>query len=130
MEPARLPAQCSRNHSRYRSVGERTMKRARTLAVMLGSTLIAAAALASSLKVELPNETATLKPGAGSELANGQCLTCHSAEYIITQPRDKPLAFWRAEVDKMKKVYGAPIPDDQISAIADYLARSYGTEGT
>jgi mono/diheme cytochrome c family protein len=106
------------------------MRQAHTPWIMLGGTLIAASALAASLKIDLPNETATLKPGSGSELANGQCLTCHSAEYIITQPRDKPLAFWKAEVDKMKKVYGAPIPEDQVSAIADYLARTYGTGGS
>ena len=106
------------------------MGRTKTLWVMLAGILLAAGALASSLKIDLPAETATLKPGSGSELANGQCLTCHSAEYIITQPPDKPLAFWRAEVEKMKKVYGAPIPDDQIGAIADYLARSYGSGGS
>jgi sulfite dehydrogenase (cytochrome) subunit B len=107
------------------------MNRAKTLWVMLAVGLVTAgAALASSLKIELPGETATLKPGAGSEATNGQCLTCHSAEYITTQPRDKPLAFWRAEVEKMKKVYGAPVPDDQIGTIADYLARSYGTGGS
>lgn len=103
--------------------------RASTL-ILLAAALGAAGAMAAGLKVELPSETATLKPGPGAEVANGQCLTCHSAEYIITQPPDKPLAFWRAEVEKMKKVYGAPIPDEQISALADYLARSYGTGGS
>jgi mono/diheme cytochrome c family protein len=83
--------------------------------------------LAADLKIELPKETAALAPGPGVELANGQCLTCHSAEYITTQPRERPLAFWKAEVDKMKKVYGAPIPADEIDPIADYLVRSYGS---
>jgi len=27
----------------------------------------------------------------------------------------------------MKKVYGAPIPDDQIDPLSDYLSRNYGT---
>jgi hypothetical protein len=27
----------------------------------------------------------------------------------------------------MKKVYGAPIPDDQIAPIAEYLAANYGS---
>ena len=106
------------------------MTRTNTLWITLAGALIVASAVASTLKIELPSETATLKPGAGSELANGQCLTCHSADYIITQPRDKPITFWKAEVEKMKKVYGAPIPDEQISPIADYLARSYGTGGS
>jgi hypothetical protein len=90
------------------------------------AAVIATGSAASSLKIELPNEIATLKPGPGVEAANGQCLTCHSAEYITTQPRDKPVTFWKAEVEKMRKVYGAPVPDDQVDVIADYLARSYG----
>jgi mono/diheme cytochrome c family protein len=88
-----------------------------------GSTL----AVAAGLKIELPPDTATLKPGAGADLANRQCMICHSVDYITTQPRDKPLAFWKAEVEKMKKVYGAPIQDDQIDPIARYLAENYGT---
>lgn len=106
------------------------MRRAKALWVVLAGILLAAGALASNLKIDLPAETATLKPGSGSDLASGQCLTCHSAEYITTQPPDKPLAFWRAEVEKMKKVYGAPISDDQIGIIADYLTRSYGNGGS
>jgi len=80
-----------------------------------------------ALKIELPADTSTLKPGAGAELANRQCLTCHSADYVNVQPPGKPLAFWKGEVEKMKKVYGAPIPDDQIDPLSDYLARNYGT---
>ncbi len=83
--------------------------------------------LAAGLKIELPADRATLRPGPGSDLASGQCLICHSADYITTQPPGKPLAFWKAEVEKMKKVYGAPIPDDQIDPVAAYLARTYGS---
>ena len=93
---------------------------------MMLAAVVVTGSFASGLKIALPNETATLKPGPGAEAANGQCLTCHSAEYITTQPRDKPVAFWKAEVEKMRKVYGAPIPDDQIDVIAEYLVRSYG----
>jgi mono/diheme cytochrome c family protein len=89
--------------------------------------VLAAASLADTLRIELPRDTAMLKPGPGADMATGQCLICHSAEYITTQPRDKPLAFWKAEVEKMKKVYGAPIADDQIDSVAAYLARSYGS---
>jgi sulfite dehydrogenase (cytochrome) subunit B len=81
---------------------------------------------AAALKVELPADAARLKTAAGSELATAQCSACHSFDYISTQPPGKPLAFWKAEVEKMKKVYGAPIPDDQIDPIAQYLTRAYG----
>jgi sulfite dehydrogenase (cytochrome) subunit B len=87
---------------------------------------VATVAFAAGAKIELPSETAAFKPGPGADLA-GQCLVCHSADYIITQPKDKPLAFWKAEVEKMKKVYGAPIADDQIEPLSQYFARNYGT---
>ena len=103
------------------------MTRARIAPILLVSAAVATGCFAAGLKIDLPAQTAALKPGAGSDIANGQCLICHSAEYITTQLPDKPLAFWRAEVEKMKKVYGAPIPDEQINVVADYLARSYGT---
>jgi sulfite dehydrogenase (cytochrome) subunit B len=88
---------------------------------------LAGICFAGGLSIDLPKETAMLKPGPGADAANGQCLICHSAEYITTQPPDKPLAFWKAEVEKMKKVYGAPIPDDQVDVLAEYLTRNYGT---
>ncbi|MBS0581098.1 MAG: cytochrome c [Proteobacteria bacterium] len=103
------------------------MNQIRVLGLVMIAVGMSAAVLAGTLKIELPQETASLLPGPGADLANGQCLTCHSADYITTQPRDKPLAFWKAEVEKMRKVYAAPVPDDQIQAIAEYLTRSYGS---
>ena len=100
---------------------------AAALALLLAAGAAMVTALAAGLKIGLPTETATLKPGPGAELAGSQCLICHSADYITTQPRDKPLAFWKAEVEKMKKVYGAPIADDQIDPVSEYLARNYGS---
>ena len=85
-----------------------------------------AAAPALALKIDLPPETATLRPGPGSDIAQRQCVTCHSPDYLTVQPPGKPMAFWKAEVEKMKKVYGAPIPDDQIEPIAQYLTKAYG----
>ena len=37
-----------------------------------------------------------------------------------------PKTFWKAAVQKMQQKYGAPIPDDQVEAVADYLAKNYG----
>jgi sulfite dehydrogenase (cytochrome) subunit B len=104
-----------------------SMKRASKIWILAIGFAAAAGSFANTLRIDLPEETARLKPGPGADMANGHCLICHSAEYITTQPRDKPLAFWKAEVEKMKKVYGAPIPDDQIDSLAEYLSRSYGT---
>jgi len=100
---------------------------AAVLALLLAAGAASVAAVAAGLKIALPTETATLKPGPGAELAGSRCLVCHSADYITTQPRDKPVAFWKAEVEKMKKVYGAPVTDDEIDPLSEYLARNYGS---
>ena len=82
---------------------------------------------AAPLKISLPPETAKLKPGPGSELVTAQCLICHSAEYISTQPRLMRPA-WKAAVQKMKDKYGAPVAADQMDALVDYLVKNYGAE--
>ena len=82
---------------------------------------------AKPISYDLPEETATLKPGPNVELAQGNCMGCHSVDYIITQPRGPQFKkdFWQAEVTKMIKVYGAPIDDSDASKIVDYLAATY-----
>ncbi len=52
-------------------------------------------------------------------------MTCHSRDYITTQPRGKGKAFWTAEITKMVNVYAAPIPEPDREVIADYLAANY-----
>jgi mono/diheme cytochrome c family protein len=85
------------------------------------------AAHAGPLKIELPTETATLKKAPGVELATAQCLICHSAEYIATQP-PLPRAFWLGSVKKMQEKFGAPIAPGDVEAVVDYLAKNYGAE--
>jgi cytochrome c551/c552 len=82
---------------------------------------------ADMMKITLPPETGVFKPAPGSQIANSQCLTCHSVGYVLMQP---PLSLktWTAEVKKMKTTFGAPIPEDQIAPVAEYLAENYGTE--
>lgn len=73
-----------------------------------------------------PTETGTYKPGKGVELAQSLCITCHSTEYVSTQP-PLPRKFWEATVKKMKEKYAAPLPEDATSLI-DYLVSSYGAK--
>ena len=96
------------------------------LAVMFVLSLIAVAssAIAEPTVYQLPPETAELKPGPGVETAI-VCQACHSADYIATQPPGKGKAFWQAEVQKMIKLYKAPIADSDASVIANYLAATY-----
>jgi sulfite dehydrogenase len=78
-----------------------------------------------ALEIQLPPETATFKQDAGAEIANGQCLTCHSVEYVVMQP-PMPRAFWKSSVQKMQQKYGATIPEEQVEPVVDYLTRNYG----
>src|SRR2546423_10371590 len=80
---------------------------------------------ALALDIQLPPETGAFKQDAGAEIANGQCLICHSVEYVSTQPA-MPRAFWKSSIQKMQQKYGAPVPDNQVEALADYLTRNYG----
>jgi sulfite dehydrogenase (cytochrome) subunit B len=76
--------------------------------------------------VELPNNVGpTFKPGPGAEVASQYCLTCHAPAYVAIQP---PLssAQWTAEVTKMRKAYGASIPDSDAATIVQYLTNEYG----
>ena len=86
-----------------------------------------APASASPISYELPPETAAFKPGPNLDVVMKNCTSCHSADYVATQPRGPKFKeeFWRAEVNKMIKVYGAPIADADIAKIVEYLAATY-----
>ena len=94
--------------------------------ILLCAALTAAgAARAKPLSYALPDETAAFRPGPGAESAQNHCAACHSADYIAYQPSQRGRAFWEAEVQKMIKLYGAPIDETDAKAIADYFAQTY-----
>ena len=84
----------------------------------------ASSAIAEPMVYQLPPESAELKPAPGVESA-AVCTACHSADYISMQPSGKGKAFWEAEVQKMIKVYKAPIGEDDVAVIVNYLAATY-----
>ncbi|KOX40027.1 sulfite:cytochrome C oxidoreductase subunit B [Streptomyces purpurogeneiscleroticus] len=105
------------------------------LAGLVLAALIAAgltgAVLAAPLRYDVPEPTAQFRASkdtahqAGFEAAQGNCQTCHSVDYIATQPPREGKAFWEAEVTKMIKVYHAPIDEADGRAIAAYLSDTY-----
>ena len=108
------------------------MKRA-ILFFVVASIAVACLAYAQSVvttgttkTITLPPEKVNLKPGQGMDKAATYCIICHSSEYITMQPKGTK-AQWTASVNKMIKVYGAPIKEDDAKVIADYLAAAYGT---
>lgn len=99
---------------------------------LLAGMLAAVAWLTTLVAVEitLPAETERLResPLPGYALASTYCYTCHSTDYIRTQPTTMNRAAWRASVLKMQKTFGAVIPDAAVDPMAEYLARTYGAE--
>ena len=87
-------------------------------------------ALAAPKTIALPPEKATLKESIhpGYAIAQQKCSICHSADYINLQPLGMNLMQWTKEVTKMQHAYGAPITDDDIKVIGQYLATTYGNE--
>ena len=79
-----------------------------------------------SSSIELPDVNILLKPGAGLDKTSTLCNICHSVDYITMQP-PFPRAQWTATVNKMIKVMGAPIIDQDAKTIIDYLVTNYGT---
>lgn len=70
--------------------------------------------------VTLPDDTTTLPDGPGVDLVTTACTACHSPAQITTQPH-LTRAQWAATVEKMQKVFKAPVDAKDVPAIVDYL---------
>jgi hypothetical protein len=93
------------------------MKRS-TVALALGALTLAGASYAQESKV-------ALEDGAGRDKVQ-QCVACHSLDYIQMNSRFLDKAGWTATVNKMINAFAAPIPKDDVDALATYLAAHYG----
>ena len=80
-----------------------------------------------SVRVDLPSGDRTFPPGPGADVADGNCLACHSAGMVLYQPA-LSRAQWRAEVEKMRTAYKAPLDPKDVDAIVDYLVSIRGTK--
>jgi hypothetical protein len=87
-------------------------------ALIIAALLAAGAAHGQESKVQL-------KDGPGRDKAN-VCFACHSADYIQMNSRFLDKTGWTASVNKMINAFGAPIPKEDVEAIASYLAQNYG----
>jgi hypothetical protein len=81
----------------------------------------------TSVKVDLPIGDRMFPDGPNSDAINNNCLACHSAGMVLTQPK-LPRKVWEAEVDKMRSIYEAPVGDEDANAVVDYLTRLKGTD--
>jgi len=91
------------------------------IALALGAAL-AGGVHAQEAKIEL-------KEAPGKDKAM-QCGLCHSLDYIPMNSRFLDKAGWTASVNKMINAFGAPIPKEDVEAIASYLAENYGKAET
>ena len=80
-----------------------------------------------SVSVELPSSDVTFPGGAAADAINANCLSCHSAGMVLTQP-DLAKAAWAAEVDKMIHTFKVPIDQANATAIVDYLSETKGAK--
>ena len=103
------------------------MIRHAALAFSAGACLLSFALSAEPLVVDLPaDETPGDLAGADAEIVVNNCSSCHSLDYITTQPRGKGEQFWRDSVAKMITVYKAPVSAEDADAVAAVLARKFG----
>jgi mono/diheme cytochrome c family protein len=92
----------------------------RILIIAAVATLVAGAAFADEQVIKL-------KQAPGVDKVEGNCQACHTLAYIPMNSVYLNAAGWSAEVTKMIKAYGAPVDDADAKAIAEYLAKNYGS---
>jgi mono/diheme cytochrome c family protein len=92
------------------------------VAVLLLPECAVADAELQKVSVQLPTSAAAFPAGEGADVANEQCLICHSAGMVLQQPQ-RTEAQWKAAIAKMRDAYGAPLPVQQIEPLAAYLTR-------
>jgi len=95
------------------------------IVMIMIASLAATAGGITGKSIELPVVTVELKAGEGRNKVEEKCASCHSLDYITTQPV-LTRAQWTATVKKMVTVMGAPLTEADIKAVSDYLVRNYG----
>jgi len=68
-----------------------------------------------------------LKKAEGLDKVEGNCVSCHSLDYVLMNSPFPSAAVWDATVTKMIKAFGAPIDEADAKVIANYLKRNYGS---
>lgn len=68
----------------------------------------------------LLDDDVPLPEASGVDAVRNNCTGCHSAAMILSQPRLTPEQ-WKTEVEKMVKVYRAPVDTKAVPAIEGYL---------
>jgi hypothetical protein len=75
--------------------------------------------------LRLPGDDVVMPEGPGRDKVTSACTPCHTPRYVLEQP-PLPRKTWEAEVEKMRKAYGAPVAAEDVPAIVDYLVAVRG----
>jgi len=91
------------------------------------ATVVAATETADGVRsITLPSVPFELPDAPGKNLVVANCVICHSPSYITMQPAF-PRKVWEASVAKMRTTFGAPVPENLVPQIVDYLVAVRGT---
>ncbi|MGB9873984.1 MAG: cytochrome c [Hydrogenobacter sp.] len=71
-------------------------------------------------------ENVKLKNGEGKALVEANCSACHSLDYIQMVSPFLDKKGWEMEVNKMIKAFGAPVKQEDVPKIVEYLTKYYG----
>jgi len=77
--------------------------------------------------ITLPHFEPDVPLAAGRDEYLVVCVSCHSPRYVMMQPFF-PQRKWEETVDKMTKVYGAQMDQEQRTAIVQYLVVTHGPD--
>lgn len=100
------------------------------LGVFVIAVALTTGAAAVTKSIQMPPDVEQLRPSAlpGYAKAQANCVACHSADYMLYQPPTAPRGYWENMVKRMKAVFKAPIADEDMPVIVDYLVKTYGAE--
>ncbi|HVV71204.1 MAG TPA: hypothetical protein VHI52_06850, partial [Verrucomicrobiae bacterium] len=77
--------------------------------------------------IVLPHFEPELPLAGGRDDYLSVCVSCHSPRYVMMQPFF-PQSKWEETVDKMAKVYGAQMDQEQRTSIVQYLVTTHGPD--
>jgi mono/diheme cytochrome c family protein len=91
--------------------------------------LLAAAALMllTTAPARPDEQPVPIKTAPGHDVVENNCAGCHSLDYLRINSVFLDRKVWQAEVDKMVKIFGAPIESKDAATIVNYLVNNYGT---
>jgi len=101
----------------------------RTIIILILTGLLTLLQAKEEVKVHkgivLPHIDYPMKEGKGMYATKGRCNMCHSWGYTLNQGKQSR-KFWERKVIKMITVFKAPIKQEDIKEVVDYLYENYG----